>query len=139
MRMKHKFGKSEAEGTRSFSRPGIFRVLVTCAVCIAAAASFSFGAKKKKEVSRIVTGSVVDESDNPIEGAIVEMTDVHTGKKIAMVTQESGQYQFSGLNGDHDYKLQATFKGISSDVRTASSFDTRNEIVLNLQIPPPKE
>lgn len=139
MRTKRKSGKSEAGGTRIIAGLKILRALVTCAVCIAAVAAFSFGAKKKREVSRVATGSVVDGSDNPIEGAVVEMTDVHTGKKIAMVTHEDGHYQFSGLDEDHDYKLQATYKGVSSDVRTASTFDTRNRIVLNFQIPPPKE
>ena len=78
-------------------------------------------------------------AENPIVGAVVEMTDVQTGKKTAMYTQDGGHYQFSGLNADHDYKIQATYKGVASQVRTASSFDTRNTIRLNLQIPPPKD
>jgi TonB-dependent starch-binding outer membrane protein SusC len=107
--------------------------------CLLMIPSLGFGAKKKQAVPRTVAGMVVDGSNNPISGAVVEMTDVQTGKKIAMFTQQNGHYSFSGLDANHDYKLQATFKGISSDVRTASSFDTRNRIVLNFQIPPPKE
>jgi Carboxypeptidase regulatory-like domain len=138
MKTKHKFGEGLG-GNRPAAGTKVLRSLVLCAVCLVVVATVSYGAKKKEKASRVVTGSVVDGSDNPIEGAIVEMTDERTGKKLAMVTQQDGHYQFSGLDEDHDYKLQATFKGITSDVRTASSFDTRNRIVLNFQIPPPED
>jgi hypothetical protein len=116
-----------------------FSWLVVGITCLLAFSSLAFGAKKKQVVPRTVAGMVVDGSSNPISGAVVEMTDVQTGKKTAMFTGQNGHYSFSGLDANHDYKLQATFKGISSNVRTASSFDTRNQIVLNFQIPPPKE
>lgn len=123
-------------------KPGIGRYLPWLALgmaCLLAFTPLAFGAKKKRVVPRTVAGMVVDGSSDPISGAVVEMTDVQTGKKTAMFTGHDGHYSFSGLDENHDYKLQATFKGISSDVRTASSFDTRNRIVLNFQIPPPKE
>jgi Carboxypeptidase regulatory-like domain len=117
------------------------RVPLTAAalVCVLAVALPAFAGKKKPKPPRVVMGIVVDGSENPIIGAVVEMTDVQTGKKSAMYTQEGGHYEFSGLNEDHDYKIQASFRGVESQTRTASSFDTRNTIRLNLQIPPPKE
>jgi hypothetical protein len=93
-------------------------------------------AKKKEPVSRTVTGIVLDHEDTPIVGAVVEMTDVQTGKKLAIYTSQNGRYQFSDLNARHDYHLQASYQGLSSDIRTASSFDTSNRIVLNFKIPP---
>lgn len=84
-------------------------------------------------------GIVVDGSENPIIGAVVQMTEVQTGKKSVVYTQDGGHYGFSGLDPDNDYKIQATFHGAASQERTASSFDTRNTIRLDLQIPPPKE
>lgn len=113
--------------------------LAAAVACLLVFASLASGAKKRQPAPRSVSGIVVDGADNPIPGAVVEMTDVRTGKKTAMFTQEGGQYSFTGLDSNHDYKLQATFKGVSSEVRTASSFDTRNRIVLNFQIPPPKD
>jgi hypothetical protein len=95
-------------------------------------------AAKKKVISRTVTGMVLDETDNPIAGAVVEMTDLQTGKKLAVFTKEDGHYQFADLDGHRDYRLQASYRGISSEVRTASSFDDSNRIILNFKISPPK-
>lgn len=93
---------------------------------------------KEKKIPRMVTGVVLDANDNGIVGATVELTDIETGKKVAMFTQEGGRYQFSDIKPTHDYKVQASYKGSSSEIRKASVFDTRNKIVLNLKIPPPK-
>ena len=139
MRMKRKSGNSSAEKIQRPALPGNLIALFACLLCCVVIAPTAFGRKKKQAEPRVVTGTVVDPSDNPIAGAIVEMADERTGKKLTMVTQENGEYLFSGLDEDHDYTLVATYKGISSDTRTASSFDTRKRIVLNFQIPPPKE
>ena len=108
-------------------------------ICVFVAALPAVAGKKKPKPPRTVRGIVVDGSENPIIGAVVQMTDVQTGKKLATYTQAGGQYQFSGLDQDHDYKVQASYHGVESQTRTASSFDTRNTIRLNLQIPPPKD
>jgi len=91
---------------------------------------------KKKVISRTVTGVVLDKDDNPISGAVVEITDTQSGKKLASYTADDGHYQFANLDAHRDYQLQARYKGQSSDVRTASSFDSSNKIILNLRVPP---
>lgn len=96
-------------------------------------------ARKKAKAPRVVSGEVLDSTDNPMVGASVELKDLESGKTIAMYTQQGGQYQFSDLDPTHDYEVQASYKGVSSEVRTASSFDTRHQIVLNLRIPPRKD
>lgn len=119
--------------------PGRLPVFALSLVCVLSVAMPALAGKKKVKPPRTVMGIVVDESENPIVGAVVEMTDVQTGKKLAIFTQEGGRYQFAGIDQDHDYKIQASYHGVMSQTRTASSFDTRNTIRLNLQIPPPKE
>lgn len=126
-----------ARGT-AFGRAA-WKIALAAMVCAFAVSPALLEGKKKVKPQRTVSGIVHDGSESPIIGAVVEMTDVQTGKKNAMYTQDGGHYQFSGLNANHDYKIQATYKGVSSEVRTASSFDTRNTIRLNLQIPPPKD
>jgi Carboxypeptidase regulatory-like domain len=141
MRMKMKC-KRERCGMRAARRGFLgnpLKILVLAVVCVLAVSALSFAGKRKPKVPRVMMGVVVDGSDSPIVGAVVEMTDVQTGKKSAMYTQEGGHYQFSGLDQDNDYKVQATYRGVASEVRTLSSFDTRNTVRLNLQIPPPKE
>jgi len=96
-------------------------------------------AKQKKKISRTVTGVVLDDTNNPIVGASVELTDVQTAKKFAIYSEDGGRYQFADLNPAHDYELLALNKNISSDVRKVSSLDDRDKIVVILRIPPPKE
>lgn len=139
MKTKHRPGRDRdiSRDVRwSYPTLRVLALAIGCAVAVSVVAS---PAKKKEKIPRVVSGIVLDESDNPIVGAVVEMTDVQTGKKTATYSQEGGQYLFSGLDENHDYKIQATFKGISSRVRTASSFDTRSTIRLNLQIPPQED
>jgi hypothetical protein len=113
-------------------------VLVAVAVLLFAFSMPRLVAKENKP-SRVVTGVVFDEAENPIAGAAVVLTDLQTGKKSATYTREEGAYQFSDLQPTRDYEVQATHKGLSSQVRRVSSVDPRNRIVLNLRIPPPKE
>ncbi len=94
-------------------------------------------AGKEKKISRIVTGTVLDQADNGIVGATVVLTDLQTGKKNATYSQEGGRYQFADLQATHDYEVQANYKGLTSEARRVSSFDNRNTIVLNLKIPSP--
>jgi Carboxypeptidase regulatory-like domain len=138
MRMKLKCKRKNARACGTMFRRAA-ALWVAAAACLLAISSPLLAGKKREKPPRTVSGIVSDASENPIVGAVVEMTDVQTGKKTAMYTQEGGHYEFSGLNPNQDYKIQATFKGVSSEVRTASSFDTRNTIRLNLQIPPPKD
>lgn len=93
---------------------------------------------KEKKVARTVSGQVLDQDENGILGAAVELTDLQTGKKLAMFSEDGGHYKFTDLDPLRDYTLQATYKGLSSEVRKVSSFDLRNTFVIYLKIPPPK-
>lgn len=139
MRKKRKLSCSSNGRARRGLISGRLPLFVLVLVSAAVIAAPSLAGKKKEKPPRTVMGIVVDESENPIVGAVVEMTDVKTGKKTAIYTQDGGHYQFAGIDQDHDYKIQASYKGVTSQIRTASSFDSRNTIRLNLQIPPPKE
>lgn len=94
---------------------------------------------KERKATRVVTGFVSDEADDPLVGAAVVLTDLQTGKKSATYTTAEGTYQYTNLQPTHDYEVQATHQGLSSQVRKASQFDPRSRIVLDLKIPPPKE
>jgi len=79
-------------------------------------------------------GRVLNEADDGLAGAVVELTDLKTGRKVAIVAEEGGRYQFSDLELTHDYEVKATYKGASSDTRKASALGERR-VVLNLKIP----
>jgi hypothetical protein len=95
-------------------------------------------AAKEKKISKTVTGLVMDKDENGISGAAVELTDLQTGKKVTIVSEEGGRYKFSDLQPTHDYELQAKNQGLESEPRKVSSFDSRNRLVINLKIAPAK-
>lgn len=94
---------------------------------------------KEEKPSRTVAGVVSDEGENPIAGAVVVITDLQTGKKSATYTGADGAYQYAGLEVTRDYEVQASYKGISSQLRKVSTVDPRKRVTVNLRIPPPKE
>jgi hypothetical protein len=94
-------------------------------------------AKKKKETPRTISGRVLDEADNGISGAVVELTDLQTGKRVAIFSEDGGKYQFSDLERNHDYEVKASYKGAPSEARKAS-FLGEQQLILNLRIPPPQ-
>jgi hypothetical protein len=96
-------------------------------------------AKEKKPPTRTVLGVVIDDAENAIQGASVELTDRQTGKVLEIYSQDGGHYQYADLRFDHDYTVKATYQGLSSEVRQASSLDTRTPLVLNLTIPKPNK
>jgi len=91
-------------------------------------------AKEKKPQTRTIRGVTMDEADNPIRGAAIELTDLQTKKVLDVYSQEGGQYQFTDLRFDHDYTVQATYKNSSSEVRQISSLDTRTPLEINLTL-----
>lgn len=128
----------QSRSAQGKERHALGRVLLL-AVCALLVVSAALSARQRKAAVRVVSGVVVNPQEHPLRGAVVEMTDVQTGKQQAIYTQADGRYEFGGLNPNHDYHLQAKYKGLKSEVRTASSFDTRDHIVLNLTVPPPKD
>jgi hypothetical protein len=114
------------------------RAMIIVALALVAAgagSSLAVAAKEKKPLTRTVTGFVVDDAGKPIEGASVELTDAQTSKVLAIYSQQDGSYHYDGLSFSHDYKIQASFKGVSSETRQISSIDMRARLVLNLTIP----
>jgi len=83
---------------------------------------------------RSVQGRVVTESEAPISGAIVYLSDTRTQTVESYITQEDGAYRFEQISPDDDYKLWAQAGGEKSKVKTLSSFDDRRVFHVILKI-----
>jgi Carboxypeptidase regulatory-like domain len=105
--------------------------LLLLGLCVSAPA---FQANQKGDTSRMVQGTVTDEASKPVNGAIVQLKNVRTLQVRSFVTREDGGYYFHGLDPDTDYTLKADYKDMTSDSRTLSSYDSRKQPVINLQI-----
>jgi Carboxypeptidase regulatory-like domain len=124
---------------RARRRRAVLGTGVTLAFAAALLFPFEATAKKKPPATKTVSGKVLDTHNNGIANAVVTLTDLTNSKKIVMYSQQDGAFQFSGLSFDHDYDLRASYKGVSSEVRKVSSWDTRDRLVMYLHIPPPAE
>lgn len=119
--------------------PAATLVVLFAAVAFAGLlASSPAAAKKKPPIPRMISGRVFDKNDAGISGATVELTDLQTSKTVAIYTTSDGRYQFSDLDLTHDYQVKASYQGMASETRKASSIEER-QLVLNLHIPPPKD
>ena len=121
------------------SRLRVTSMVAVAVFCLVAISLPALIAKEKKQVTKTVSGFVLDPNENGIVDAAVSITDMQSGKKFTTVSQEGGRFQFANLSPRHDYEVQAAYQDMSSAVRKVSSLDTRLRIVLNLRIPPPKD
>ena len=97
----------------------------------------AFQSKKEKAeeaLLRSVEGAVRDQSDNPVEGAVVQLKNTKTLQVRSFITKPDGTYYFHGLSRNIDYEAKAEKGGFASDSKTVSSFDDRKKITINLKL-----
>lgn len=83
---------------------------------------------------RTVHGIVTDKSESPINSAVVFMKNTRSNAIRSYISDDQGNYRFSGLDPNIDYELHAEKDGAQSQTRTVSSFDSKKDITLNLKI-----
>jgi len=99
------------------------------------AASFaSLAAQDKQTQVRTVHGVVMDKQDNTVSAGVVYLENKRTQAIRTYISDDHGEYRFSGLDPNVDYDLHAELNGMTSIDRTVSSFDTRKDIVINLKL-----
>lgn len=91
-------------------------------------------AQSRGPVERVVKGKVTNKAGAPIKGAIVYLRDDRTSSVKSAISEENGTYRFVQLAQGVDYDLWAQVDQVKSKTRSISSFDSKNEINLDLQI-----
>ncbi len=94
------------------------------------------GKKDKAPTARTVTGKVVDDTGQPLEGALVTLTDSKTNAKNTVFTKKDGRYNFEEVAFTVDYQLQARYKDLNSEPRNLSQYDHTANVVRILEIDP---
>lgn len=90
--------------------------------------------KDKAPTTRNLSGKVVDVSGNPLEGALVTLTDTKTNGKNTFITKSDGRYRFDDLSFTIDYQLEAKYKEFAADERKLSQYDRNANVVRILEI-----
>jgi hypothetical protein len=116
----------------------IIRTLFILVFAIAAifpiASVLPVSARQKDSQVRTVHGGVLDKSDNIVNGGIVYLQNKKTQVIRTYISDQDGQYTFSGLDPNVDYDIHAEMNGLTSITKTISSFDARKDIVLTLKL-----
>jgi len=105
--------------------------LVLIAPCVPGAAYAR--AEQRGPAQRVVSGKVVDKSDTPLKGSVVYLKDDKTLAVKSFIADDGGAFRFGQLSQSTDYELWAELNGKKSNTRTISSFDNKNEFVMNLK------
>lgn len=107
----------------------VFVVLVLLGVSVRAQSD------RDRSQLRTVHGNVTDKDQNPIADGIVYLRNKKTDNIRTQISDSQGHYQFTGLDSGVDFEIHAEYKRRKSPKRTISSFDSRNDIEINLVIP----
>ena len=91
-------------------------------------------AQKPDSELRTVRGTVVNKDEGAIASAIVYLKNVRTLSVKTYISDDSGQYRFSGLDPNVDYEIHAEHNNETSGNHTVSSFDSRKDIVVTLKV-----
>jgi Carboxypeptidase regulatory-like domain len=121
------------------SRVRVFSVglafLLIAMLSIAAGAQDKDKEAAKHEASlKSVRGLVTDKAESPIAAGVVFLKNMRSNAIRSYISDDAGNYRFSGLDPNVDYEIHAEKDGAKSQTRTISSFDSKKEIVLNLKI-----
>lgn len=99
-----------------------------------ALAANPFDKKDKGDSGKLLTGRVSDKQDNPLEGAVVYLSNTRTHAVKTFICSADGVYRFPALSQNDDYEVYAQLKGKKSDTKTVSQFDNRGQVMINLKI-----
>ena len=104
-------------------------------ILLAFAAGAVLAQKKGREPElRTVHGAVVDKQETPIESAVVYLKNAHTQDVKTYISDNQGEYRFSGLDPNIDYEIHAEREGLISATHSISSFDTRKDVSMTLKL-----
>ena len=92
------------------------------------------GRNSKEEKTRLLTGKVLDASDNPLTNAVVYLTNTHTRSVKTYIVGPDGTFRFPALQPSIDYEVYAQYNNRKSHTKTVSQFDDRTQVYISLKI-----
>ena len=81
-----------------------------------------------------VLGQVVNTEGEGLARAVIHLKNKRSQEVTTHISNDRGDFRFRGLKQNVDYEVHAEFNGESSPTRSVSSFDSRQEIYLVLEI-----
>ncbi len=112
------------------------RVVMVAVLAVACSGLLSAQGNKDQDDPNVrsLQGQLADPDGKPVAGGVVQLKDTHTLQVRSFITDEKGEYRFSGLRTDTDYEVKAESNGLSSDSKRLSTFDSRKIARINLKL-----
>ena len=83
---------------------------------------------------RTVHGEVEDKSEAPVSDAVVYLKNDRNLTVRTYISENNGQYHFTGLDPNADYEIHAEKAELTSKNHTVSSFDSRKDFEVTLKL-----
>ena len=83
---------------------------------------------------RNLHGIITDSSHEPIRNAVVQLRNSNTNQIITFITNTDGQYSFKRLDSHTDFQVWVEFRGMRSETRSISMFDSHLDKVINFTV-----
>lgn len=83
---------------------------------------------------RVVIGTVVDGSSNPISGATVFLKDLKNKLIRSFTSDPKGRFRFTQVDMSEDHEIWAEKDGHKTPVKTVSAWDARKEFETELKL-----
>ncbi len=115
-------------------KPAILLPCIVVALSLLAIMVAEAPAQSRESQLRTVRGTVTNRDDSPIASAVVFLKDLRTLTVKTHISDDAGNYRFSGLDPNVDYEIHAEYQDLASAKRTISSLDGRKDMVINLKL-----
>ena len=103
-------------------------------VSLAFVLAFSIAVRAQDAQVRTVHGQVVDKQGDPLKGGVIYLQNLATQVVRTYISDDAGEYRFSGLDPNVDYELHAEHGNLASTTRTISSYDSRRDLEVVLKL-----
>jgi hypothetical protein len=88
----------------------------------------------QQSTMRTVQGRILDKEGAALKGATVFLKDGHSLAVRSYIAGDDGGYRFAQLSPNTDYQVWAESDGKKSSVKTISSFDSKQQVTMDLKI-----
>jgi hypothetical protein len=107
------------------------RLILTIATAILLCALPGFA---QQHTLRDLSGTVTDQSHEPIRGAVVQLQNSGSDSVMTYLTDAKGQYEFKRLDGESDYTVWVVYRNRHTPSRSISKFDSHLQKVIDFEI-----
>ncbi len=118
----------------------LFLSAITCVAQIqipvggSSSSDSSTSRKSTRVTSRLLTGTILNKSDQPVANAVVYLKNTKSLAVKTFIAKDDGTYRFPELSPNIDYEVFAEKNGKKSGTKVLSQFDDREKSTINLKI-----